>query len=89
MGRRENGQGQFCYSFDLDEVVPPDYLVRQIDDLLDLSWVHKELAPYYSHTGRPSIDPVLMIRMLLVGYMFAQSPDIAGIPADAWRIQSL
>jgi transposase len=39
--------------------------------LLDLSWVQKELAPYYSHTGRPSIDPVLMIRMLLVGYVFA------------------
>src|SRR6202162_2705217 len=71
MGRRENGQGQFFYSFDLDEVVPPDHPVRQIDDLLDLSWVHKELAPYYSHTGRPSIDPVLMIRMLLVGYVFA------------------
>jgi transposase len=71
MGRREDGQGQFFYSFDLDEVVPPDHLVRQIDGLLDLSWVHKELAPYYSHTGRPSIDPVLMIRMLLVGYVFA------------------
>ena len=71
MGRLENGQGQFFYSFDLDEVVPPDHLVRQIDDLLDLSWVHKELAPYYSHTGRPSIDPVLMIRMLIVGYVFA------------------
>ena len=53
MGRRENGQGQFFYSFDLDEVVPPDHLVRQIDSLLDLSWVHGELAPYYSHTGRP------------------------------------
>lgn len=71
MGRREDGQGQFFYSFDLDKVVPPDHLVRQIDGLLDLSWVHKELAPYYSHTGRPSIDPVLMIRMLIVGYVFA------------------
>jgi transposase len=71
MGRRESGQGQFFYSFDLDKVVPPDHLVRQIDGLLDLSWVHKELAPYYSHTGRPSIDPVLMIRMLIVGYVFA------------------
>jgi transposase len=49
-------------------VVPPDHVVRQIDAILDLSWVHKELAPYYSHTGRPSIDPVLMIRMPLVGY---------------------
>ena len=71
MGRREQGQGQFFYAFDLDKVVPPDHLVRQIDGVLDLDWVHKELAPYYSHTGRPSIDPVLMIRMLIVGYVFA------------------
>ena len=71
MGRRQCGQGQFFYSFDLDKVVPPDHLVRQVEGVLDLSWVHKELAPYYSHTGRPSIDPVLMIRMLIVGYVFA------------------
>ena len=71
MGRREGGQGQFFYSFDLDKVVPPDHLVRQVEGVLDLSWVHKGLAPYYSHTGRPSIDPVLMIRMLIVGYVFA------------------
>ncbi len=71
MGQREGGQGQFFYAFDLDKVVPADHLVRQIDAVLDLHWVHKELAPYYSHTGRPSIDPVLMIRMLIVGYVFA------------------
>ncbi len=71
MGRRKDGQGQFVYLFDLDKVVPPDHLVRRIDGLLDLSWVRKELASYYSHTGRPSIDPELMIRMLIVGYMFA------------------
>ena len=71
MGRREGGQGQFFYSFDLDKVVPPEHLVRQVDGVLDLGWVHRELAPYYSHTGRPSIDPVLMIRMLIVGYVFA------------------
>src|SRR5512144_3417221 len=71
MGRRERGQGQFFYAFDLDKAVPADHLVRQIDGVLDLNWVHKELAPYYSHTGRPSIDPVLMIRMLIVGYVFA------------------
>src|ERR1700685_3926539 len=71
MGRREVGQGQFFYTFDLDKVVPADHLVRQIDGVLDLDWVHKELAPYYSQTGRPSIDPVLMIRMLIVGYAFA------------------
>src|ERR1700758_1270840 len=71
MGRQEGGQGQFFYAFDLDKVVPPDHLVRQIESVIDLSWVHKELAPYYSDTGRPSIDPVLMIRMLIVGYVFA------------------
>ena len=59
------------HAFDLDKVVPPDHLVRQIEGVLDLSWVHKELAPYYSPTGRPSIDPALMIRMLIVGYVFA------------------
>jgi len=71
MGRQKDGQGQFLYEFDLDEVVPAEHPVRQIDAVLDLSWVHKELAPYYSHTGRPSVDPVLMIRMLMVGYVFA------------------
>jgi len=44
MGRREDGQGQFFYSFDLDKVIPPDHLVRQIDSLLDLGWVHREEA---------------------------------------------
>jgi len=71
MGRRAGGQGQFFYAFDLDKVVPCDHLVRQIDAMFDLSWVHDELAPYYSHTGRPSIDPALVIRMLIVGYVFA------------------
>jgi transposase len=71
MGRREDSQVQFLYAFDLDKVVPADHMVRQIDAVLDLSWVHRELRPYYSNTGRPSIDPVLMIRMLLVGYVFA------------------
>jgi hypothetical protein len=52
MGQRERGQGQFFYAFDLDKVVPADYLVRQIDGALDLDWVHKELAPYYSHVRR-------------------------------------
>jgi hypothetical protein len=47
MGRREDGQGQFFYSFDLDKVIPPDRLVRQIDGLLDLGWVHRELRVCY------------------------------------------
>ena len=70
-GRLNHDQRQLFYSFCLDEVVPDDHLVRAIASVLDLSWVHKELAPYYSTTGRPSVDPVLMIRMLIVGYVFA------------------
>ena len=71
MGRRNHDQEQFFYSFRLDEAVPEDHLVRKIAAVLDLSWVHSELAPYYPTMGRPSIDPVLMIRMLIIGYVFA------------------
>jgi transposase len=71
MGRLKRDQGQFFYSFCLDEVVPADHRVREIAGVLDLSWVHAELGPYYSPLGRPSIDPVLMLRMLIVGYVFA------------------
>ena len=71
MGRSNQDQGQLFYSFNLEAVVPDDHLVRAIAGVLDLSWVRSELAPHYSHTGRPSIDPVLMIRMLIVGYVFA------------------
>jgi transposase len=71
MGRLKRDQGQFFYSFCLDEVVPADHRVREIADVLELSWVHAELGPHYSPLGRPSIDPVLMIRMLIVGYVFA------------------
>ena len=71
MGRLNRDQEQLFYSFCLEEAVPDDHLVRAIAAVLDLSWVHGELGPYYSHLGRPSIDPALMIRMLIVGYVFA------------------
>ena len=71
MGRLKREQEQLFYSFCLEEAVPDDHQVRAIAAVLDLSWVHGELAPYYSPLGRPSIDPALMIRMLIVGYVFA------------------
>src|SRR5262245_40241315 len=71
MGRRNQSQAQLFYEFRLDDAVPDDHLARKISALLDLSWVYAELAPYYSEIGRPSIDPVLMIRMLIIGYVFA------------------
>jgi len=70
MGQRRRGQERLFYEFGLDKIVPADHMVRRIDAVLDTSWVHRELAPYYSSLGRPSIDPELMIRMLIVGYVF-------------------
>ena len=61
MGRLSHDQEQFFYSFCLDEAVSDDHPVREIAAVLDLSWVHSELAPYYSRLGRPSIDPVLRV----------------------------
>jgi transposase len=71
MGRLNHDQGELFYSFCLEKAVPDDHLVRKIAAVLDLGWVHDELAPHYSSTGRPSVDPVLMIRMLVIGYVFA------------------
>ena len=59
---------QFFYDFCLEDHVPDDHLLRRIDPFLDLSEVRATLRPYYSHLGRPSIDPELMIRMLMIGY---------------------
>src|ERR1700720_2788697 len=71
MGRLNHDQEQLLYSFHLDEAVPHDHPVRKIAAVLDLSWVHPDLAPFYPKRGRPSIDPELMIRMLIIGYLFA------------------
>src|SRR3984893_1207109 len=71
MGRLKSDQGQLFYEFHLGDAVPEDHLVRRVDAALDLSWLRGELAPHYSSIGRPSIDPELMIRMLIVGYVFA------------------
>ncbi len=68
MGQRSGNQDGLFYSFNLDDHVPADHMLRRIDRFLDLADLHQHLAAYYSHTGRPSVDPELMIRMLLVGY---------------------
>jgi len=59
---------QLFYDFCLDDYVPGDHLLRRIDRFVDLESVRAELRPFYSTIGRPSIDPDLMLRMLIVGY---------------------
>src|ERR1700757_4766549 len=68
MGERRVEQGALFYEFCLDRHVPQDHLLRAIDRFVDLSEIRAHLASFYSPIGRPSIDPELMIRMLLVGY---------------------
>ena len=70
MGQQGGNQDRLFYSFNLDTHVPPDHLLRGIDRFLVLGDLRQHLGPFYSHTGRPSVDPELMIRMLIVGYSF-------------------
>jgi transposase len=70
MGRLDDRQQSLFYDFCLETHVPQDHLLRKIAAVLDLSGVREKLAPYYSAMGRPSLDPELMIRMLLVGYLY-------------------
>ena len=69
MGGRQEAQGALFYEFSLEDHVPANHLLRSIDRFVDLAGIRRHLAPFYSATGRPSIDPELMIRMLLVGYV--------------------
>ena len=61
-------QEALFYSFNLERHVPADHLLRSIDRFVDLSGIREHLRPFYSSTGRPSVDPELMIRMLIIGY---------------------
>src|SRR4051794_22681488 len=68
MGPRQVEQAALFYNFSLEARVPHDHILRSIDRFVVLSDLRRELRPFYSETGRPSIDPELMIRMLIVGY---------------------
>ena len=70
MGPKQEAQAALFYEFSLEDHIPQDHLLRSIDRFVDLGSIRKYLADFYSHTGRPSVDPELLIRMLLVGYCF-------------------
>ena len=72
MGRQDRDQGQLFYEFSLDEMIPADRLLRRINVFATavLADLHQRLKGFYSDIGRPSVDPELMIRMLLVGYCY-------------------
>ena len=68
MGHRQVEQSALFYEFSLEGHVPSDHLLRSIDRFVELGELRRELAAFYSRMGRPSVDPELMIRMLIVGY---------------------
>ena len=70
MGERQVIQDALFYEFSLETHVPADHMLRSIDRFVDLGDIRAHLAPFYSSTGRPSIDPELLIRILIVGYCF-------------------
>ena len=70
MGQLPAQQNALFYECCLENHIPEDHLLRQVDQFLDFDQARIHLDPFYSHTGRPSIDPELMIRMLLIGYCY-------------------
>src|ERR1700731_2858430 len=70
MGHRQIEQAALFYEFSLERHIPADHLLRSIDRFVEFEDLRRELAPFYSEMGRPSIDPELLIRMLIVGYCF-------------------
>jgi transposase len=69
MGSRQQAQSALFYEFSIETHVPADHMLRAVNRFVDLAGIRQHLAPFYSSTGRPSVAPELMIRMLLVGYI--------------------
>ena len=102
MGRQRRDQGRLFYEFRLEDRIPENHLMRRINVFVTaaLADLHKELKPHYSDIGRPSIDPELMIRKLVVAYIMASASSvscarrsnctwpIAGFFRRAWFVNS-
>ena len=70
MGQLPAAQNSLIYDFCLEKHIPSDHLLRRINNFLNFDAIRQHLQPFYSDIGRPSVDPELMIRMLLVGYCY-------------------
>jgi transposase len=85
MGQRTVLRSALFYEFDIERHVPNNHLLRSIDRFVDLEGLREHLRPFYSDTGRPSVDPELMIRMLRItgtGYQMLKSTRYR-LPANA------
>jgi transposase len=69
MGKKDFKPRSF-YRLSLEKVVPQDHLVRALEEILEMSFIRGLCRRYYSHTGQPSVDPVVLFKMMLIGYLF-------------------
>jgi len=73
------GQKRFSpklfYNVNLEDLVPQDHILRRFESLLSLEFLYEETRAYYSHTGQPSVDPVVLFKMMLLGYLFGISSE--------------
>src|SRR3712207_2275738 len=69
LGRKEFAPKQF-YRFSLEAQVPEDHLLRRVAAAVDFAFVRRLTARFYSHTGRPGLDPVVLFKLSLVGYLY-------------------
>ena len=70
MMRVKQKESKMFYNFSLSNHVPKDHFLRKVSEAIDFSFIHKLARPYYSHTGQPSIDPAVLLKMMLIGYLY-------------------
>jgi transposase len=70
MKKQPRFEARWYYNLSLERLVPEDHLLRLIANAVDFSFIQPLCRPFYSHTGRPSIDPVVLFKMLLIGYLY-------------------
>ena len=71
MMNRRNGIQQSLFTTTLEEIVPNDHFLRRLDELVNFDFIYEELAPYYcNNNGRPSVDPIVIVRSLLIGFLY-------------------
>ena len=75
LGQRDFDTKLYYYHLSLDRLVPEDHLLRRIAATVDFSFVRPLCRPYYSHTGQPSVDPVVIFKMMLIGYLYGIPPS--------------
>jgi transposase len=70
MQGKKKFEAKIYYGINLDEIVPSDHLLRKLDKLISFEFVRDKTKRYYSHTGKPSVDPTVLVKMLVIGYLY-------------------